>query len=77
MKHFPHPDRHPLIFIDPELNFGDPTVEGCCLKAEALWRPWDRGDSYQMIARWFNVPREAVEAAVSWCVEFPPEEEED
>jgi uncharacterized protein (DUF433 family) len=75
-KHFPHPN-HPLIFIDPDINFGEPTVEGCGIKAEALWRPWDLGDSIEQVASVFNVPVEAVQAAVEWCVEFPPEEATD
>lgn len=25
-KHFPRPDHHPLIFIDPDINYGHPSA---------------------------------------------------
>lgn len=59
-----HPDRAvPLVVIDPQRQFGQPIVEGG-VQTVVLADAVRAEGSVDTVARWYEIPREAVEQAV-------------
>jgi uncharacterized protein (DUF433 family) len=62
-----HPESDsPLIVIDPRRQFGQPIVENGGIQTSVLVDAWKVEGSIDAVARWFEIPREAVEQAVKF-----------
>jgi uncharacterized protein (DUF433 family)/DNA-binding transcriptional MerR regulator len=62
-----HPERDaPLIVIDPRRQFGQPVVEDGGVQTSVLVDAWKAEGSIDAVARWFEIPRQAVEQAVKF-----------
>lgn len=56
------------IVVDPEIGFGAPTIEGTGIKAAVLDQAWrSNGRDVALVARWFEVTPEQVQAAVDFA----------
>jgi uncharacterized protein (DUF433 family) len=62
-----HPESGaPLIVIDPRRQFGQPLVEDGGVQTSVLVEAWKAEGSVDAVARWFEIPREAVEQALKF-----------
>jgi uncharacterized protein (DUF433 family) len=56
----------PGVLIDPEIQFGDPCIEGTRIQTEAVWTMYRAGESEQKLARMYKVTEEQIGAAIGW-----------
>jgi len=54
------------VVLDPERQFGKPIDDLTGVPATALWRAVQAGDDPVSVAKWFEVPLEAVRAAIAF-----------
>jgi len=54
------------VVLDPALRFGDPTDAETGVPTSALYRGYQVEQNLQVVAHWFDVPIEAIEAAVEF-----------
>jgi uncharacterized protein (DUF433 family) len=66
MSWHPRPDQFSNVIIDPRIAFGRPTVEGTGVPTSALFRQWKAEGRKDPVAKWFQVPVEAVTTAVGY-----------
>ena len=70
-KHYPvswkpRPKEFDQVVVDPRFAFGRPTIEGTRVPTMTLFRQWRAEGSTQCVAKWFNVPESAVDAAIEY-----------
>jgi uncharacterized protein (DUF433 family) len=58
---YPDGKASPVV-VDPEIAFGIPVVRG--VRTEVIHELFDAGDSVELIANGYDLPRETVEAAI-------------
>lgn len=62
----PHPSEFPNVIVDPKIAFGRPIVEGTQVPTSVLFRQWKVERGKERVARWFDVPVEAVSTAIEY-----------
>lgn len=60
--------RH--CIIDPKINFGKPTDPDSRIPLDALFLPYDAGDSVETVMDWFGVEEEVVQTAIRFFEQF-------
>lgn len=58
----PHAD----VLIAPEVQLGQPCLEGTRIATHTLWLMWRGGDSIARLARMYDQPEERIEHALDW-----------
>lgn len=58
---------NPLIVIDPEIQFGYPTIKGHGICTAVVYDLW-LGENKQIkpVCEWFNITEEEVQAAIDY-----------
>ena len=56
----------PRISLEPDVQFGQPCLAGTRIPTSALWSYAAAGDSYEAIARAYQIEVKDVEQAVNW-----------
>jgi uncharacterized protein (DUF433 family) len=59
-------EGHALVTVDPRIQFGEPCVAGTRVQTSALWSQVRAGDSEAEVAAVYELPLEAVSAAVEF-----------
>ncbi len=62
----PSPGEFPNVLIDPRVAFGRPVVKGTSVPTRTLYRQWQAEGHKTKVAKWFDVPEDAVETAISY-----------
>lgn len=65
LRWFPMGMDRPVV-LDPRLSFGSPIVAGHGVPTATLYAALQAGDSEEAIAEWFELPQEAVHAALDY-----------
>ncbi len=63
-RYYPLGKQHHII-VDPNHQFGQPTIEDTNLLAETIYRMHTAGESNDFLARLYDIPVKNVEAAIS------------
>jgi len=63
---YPGHEGHPLVTIDPRIQFGEPCIAGTRVQTATLWAQVRTGDSETEVAASYELPAEAVRAAVEF-----------
>lgn len=58
--------REGMIVVDPQRNFGQPIVESINVPCATLARSYESLGTVHAVADWYEIPTEAVQAAVSF-----------
>jgi uncharacterized protein (DUF433 family) len=69
LKTYPDKENHPLIFKHPGINHGLASVQGNSIMASIFYGYYVAGDTPEVIADWYEVPIEQVQAGIDWCKE--------
>jgi uncharacterized protein (DUF433 family)/DNA-binding transcriptional MerR regulator len=56
----------PLVVVDPERQFGQPVIETAGVQTSAIVDAWKAEGSVDAVARWFEIPCNAVEQAITF-----------
>jgi uncharacterized protein (DUF433 family) len=60
-------DRASKVVVDPNRAFGRPIVDPCGMPVSTLVAAYAANDNnINKVAKWFDVPADAVEAALRW-----------
>lgn len=54
------------VVIDPEIQFGAPTIEGTRVETEAIWSLHEAGETASALAEMYRLSPEQVSAAIDW-----------
>jgi uncharacterized protein (DUF433 family) len=65
LRWFPLGKEKPVV-LDPRISFGEPTVEGAGVPTAALYKALKAGESEDAIATWYDLPQDAVRAALDF-----------
>ena len=57
-------DRH--IIVDPQHQFGQPTIENTNILAETIYDLYNAGESTSFLSRLYSVPLNEIEDAISF-----------
>lgn len=58
----PHAD----VIINPQIQFGEPCIQGTRIRTRILWQMWKGGDTLPYLVRAFNLTQQQVEHALEW-----------
>jgi uncharacterized protein (DUF433 family) len=64
-RYFPLGADRPVV-LDPRRSFGEPTTARRGVPTRVIFGAYKAGDSVQALARWYNVDRDEVEAAIEY-----------
>jgi uncharacterized protein (DUF433 family) len=54
------------ILLDPQIQFGDPCIEGTRVPTQVIWSFFQAGDSIDTLSMFYGIQRRRLENAISW-----------